>query len=248
MSNLMVIVHNNQRVLTTQQLAEGYETDPQIIRNNFNRNKERYIADTHYFLLEGAEYQSFRATHQIDLPQNISSMYLWTERGALLHAKSLSTERAWDMYQVLMDTYFRAKEIQRAQSVEDLIIMQAQSMKQLKAQVYQLETTTKAIKDTIITQPDKWREDINKMINRISITIGNDQFRKIRLESYEKLESRAHVNLERRLDNLRARMLKQGVRKSSINSACKMDVIESDPKLREIYSKIIQEYYIKYVA
>jgi len=100
MSNIIPIEHNNQRVLTTQQLADGYETDAQIIRNNFNRNRDRYTPGIHYYLLEGAEFQAFKATNQINLPLNINSMYLWTEKGALLHAKSLNTDRAWEVYQI----------------------------------------------------------------------------------------------------------------------------------------------------
>ena len=37
-------------------------------------------------------------------------LYLWTEKGALLHAKSLNTDKAWQVYDYLVDFYFRAKE------------------------------------------------------------------------------------------------------------------------------------------
>lgn len=36
-----------------------------------------------------------------------SAIYLWTERGALLHAKSLNTDKAWEVHDFLIDTYFR---------------------------------------------------------------------------------------------------------------------------------------------
>jgi len=109
MNQLIPIEHKSQRVLTTQQIAEGYNTDAQVIRNNFNRNKEHYIVGTHYFLLEGAEFQAFRATNQIELPLNVSSMYIWTEKGALLHAKSLNTDKAWEVYGMLVENYFHQK-------------------------------------------------------------------------------------------------------------------------------------------
>lgn len=41
------------------------------------------------------------------------SLYLWTEKGALLHAKSLNTDKAWEVYDYLVDFYFRAKEVQK---------------------------------------------------------------------------------------------------------------------------------------
>lgn len=42
-NSLQVVETNNQRVLTTAQIAEQYETDTRIISNNFNRNEKRYV-------------------------------------------------------------------------------------------------------------------------------------------------------------------------------------------------------------
>lgn len=127
----------------------------------------------------------------------------------------------------------------------------AQTVKVLQEQeqrVKQLESTTQTIKDTIITQPDNWREDLNRMFNRIVESIGGQRFRELRAESYKLLEERARVDLQRRLVNLRGRLFEQGANKTAIEKTNKLDVIEQDPKLREIYAKIIQEYTIKYVA
>jgi molybdopterin converting factor small subunit len=256
MSNLIPIEHHNQRVLTTQQIAQLYETDTDKIKQNFSYNRDRYIPGVHYYIAEGELLKRIKSeVENFDLAPNVNKLYLWTEKGALLHAKSLNTDRAWDVYSELVDTYFRAQELMKPASIEDLIIMQAQSMKELKAEVQQLKAdtsqakqTVEAIKDTIITQPDNWREELNKMFNKIVIVVGGEQFREMRKASYEELESRAGVNLDARLRNLRARMLDAGKSKTAINEACKLDVIAEDKKLREIYSKIVQELYIKHVA
>lgn len=42
--------------------------------------------------------------------KKVSKAYFWTEKGALLHAKSLNTDKAWQVYDYLVDFYFRAKE------------------------------------------------------------------------------------------------------------------------------------------
>lgn len=101
------IEKNNQRVLTTAQLAEAYGTNSKIISYNFNSNKTRFVPNKHYFLLEGEEMRAFREFH--DLPKNINKIYLWTEAGALFHAKSLNSEKAWEVYSLLVDHYFRQK-------------------------------------------------------------------------------------------------------------------------------------------
>lgn len=115
-------------------------------------------------------------------------------------------------------------------------------------EIKQLQSTVDTIKDTIIHQPDNWREDVNKMCNRIAKAIGDNQFREVRTESYKLLEQRAGVNLTARLDNLKIRMMKEGRTKTEIKKANKLDIVEADKKLREIYAKILQEYTIKYCA
>ena len=102
-----------QRVLMTRQLAEAYGTERQIISNNYTRNKKRYVMGKHVITLEGEELKEFKAKHQIDDNLKFAhTLYLWTEKGALLHAKSLNTDKAWEVYDYLVDFYFRAKEKQ----------------------------------------------------------------------------------------------------------------------------------------
>lgn len=100
------------RVLTTSQLAEAYGTDTKIITKNFNRNSKRYTLGKHYIYLQGNELKEF-CKRQNDVCKNSSktrSLYLWTEKGALLHAKSLNTDKAWEVYDYLVDYYFRTRE------------------------------------------------------------------------------------------------------------------------------------------
>ena len=108
--NLQVVETNNQRVLTTAQIAEQYGTDSKVISNNFNRNKTRYIEGKHYYCLTGEVKRDFLNRHQIEDGSRATNFYLWTEKGALLHAKSLNTDQAWQAYEVLVDTYFSVRE------------------------------------------------------------------------------------------------------------------------------------------
>ncbi|MDE6426324.1 MAG: ORF6N domain-containing protein [Ruminococcus sp.] len=86
------IEQEGQRVLTTAQLAEAYGTDSKTISYNFNHNKSCYIEGKHFYCLKGEELKAIREIHE--LPKNINTLYLWTEKGALLHAKSLNTDKA----------------------------------------------------------------------------------------------------------------------------------------------------------
>ena len=112
MRNLQVIEIKGQRVLTTRQLATAYETEVKVIQNNFQRNKDRYTAGKHYIYMDRDELREVKATYpQFDGELiRTSRANFWTEKGALLHAKSLNTDKAWEVYDYLVDFYFRAKE------------------------------------------------------------------------------------------------------------------------------------------
>lgn len=107
LNNLTITEFKDIRVLTTQQIAEVYETESKTISYNFNHNKERYKEGKHFILLNGNELRAFREIH--DLPTSTPKLYLWTEKGAFLHAKSLNTDKAWEVYDHLVDNYFNKK-------------------------------------------------------------------------------------------------------------------------------------------
>lgn len=102
-----------QRVLTTAQLAEAYRTTEKRITENFNRNKDRYTEGKHFYCLTGDELKEFLHSANCGLQNSskIRTLYLWTERGTLLHAKSLNTDKAWEAYDYLIEHYFRSREM-----------------------------------------------------------------------------------------------------------------------------------------
>lgn len=111
MNDIQKVEYNGVLVLTTQQIAKAYGTEAKIISNNFNRNKIRYIEGKHYISLTGEEKRRFLNHHQFeDGLKNANTIYLWTQKGAFLHAKSLNTDTAWEVYDELVDNYFKKME------------------------------------------------------------------------------------------------------------------------------------------
>lgn len=107
MNDIQIVEYNNIRVLTTQQVAEAYQTSTDTVTRNFNRNKDRYTEGKHYIALEGEDKNGFVDRGQIDRGlKNAKILYLWTQKGCLLHAKSLNTDIAWEVYDKLVDNYF----------------------------------------------------------------------------------------------------------------------------------------------
>jgi len=154
------------------------------------------------------------------------------------------------------DAVTRAKLIELAMAYDqqkpvtalEALAQTVQALQEQERRMTQIETTQQAIKDAVVSEPDNWREDINRKMNKIAEAIGVNQYKEVRSESYKLLEHRAGVLLERRLDNKKARLLKEGASQTAIKNTRKIDIIDEDKKLREIYGKIVSEYVIKYVA
>jgi len=112
MNKLPVLKHNGERILTTQQLSDIYETSVDNIKMNFNNHKDNFVEGKHYYLLKGKELKDFKdLVNDIYLvDKHTPQLYLWTERGANRHCKILDTDKAWEQFDNLEEIYFRVKE------------------------------------------------------------------------------------------------------------------------------------------
>ncbi|KPI53099.1 hypothetical protein KW94_08260 [Clostridioides difficile] len=254
MNNLQVIERKNERVLTTQQLADVYETDVRNISNNFNNNKERFIEGKHYFLLQGDDLKTFKGIHtKYENLKFTSKMYLWTERGANRHCKILDTDKAWEQFDNLEETYFKVKQ-QKPSCIEDVLIESLKEMKDLRLQVNQAnnialeaKAEVETIKDVVSLDSNSWRTDTHQLIARIAKKQGGfEHINMLRTESYELLNKRFGVDLHRRLINKRRKMAEEGVSESKREKINNLDVIQDDKKLIEGYVAIVKDMALKY--
>lgn len=112
------VVWQNQAVITTELLAAVYGTVTDNIKMNFNNNKSRFTEGRHYFLLKGADLKAFKIRVNDIYPvetieivgKKANALMLWTEKGAMHHAKMLDTNQAWDVYEMLEDCYFSVRD------------------------------------------------------------------------------------------------------------------------------------------
>lgn len=107
-------------------------------------------------------------------------------------------------------------------------------------QIKGLETTVTVIKDTFLHKDDNWRKSISRMLNQ-AVNSSNYGHQEIRRKSYQLLEERARCNLSVRLQNLKDRLEENGAKATRIKDANKLEVIESDARLKEIYTTIVKE-------
>ncbi|MDE9536553.1 ORF6N domain-containing protein [Xenorhabdus bovienii] len=112
--SMAAIMHNSIPVITTELLAQLYETNVNNIKVNHSRNAERFIEGKHYFKLTGSILKEFKhkvtQSNFVKVARNVRHLTLWTERGAARHAKMLDTDQAWNVFEKLEDFYFNQKE------------------------------------------------------------------------------------------------------------------------------------------
>jgi len=248
---LPIIEHQTQRVLTTSQLAESYGTNNKMISHNFNYNKERYKEGKHFFSLTGDEKKDFINHHEIqDGSKNAQILYLWTEKGAWLHAKSLNTDQAWVAYEMLVDDYYSIKqaELDTSQLSPELQMFDKlfKTLASQELETKKLESKIDDIKDVVALNVTNWREESRKLINKIAIARGGmGAYKEVTNDIYDEVERRGKCDLNRRLENAKQRLAYKGVAKSKINKVNKVDMIGNEQKLIEVYMAVVKDFAIK---
>lgn len=255
-TEVQIIEHEGERVLTTKQLADGYDCEPVQIRQNFLNNQARFVEGIHYYKLEGDELKIFKTSLgeskiSTDL-KYAPSIMLWTRRGASRHCKMLGTDKAWDMFDLLEDSYFNPTPPKQLSPLEILaqqanaLVEQEKQLKELQAKQEAHAQELQGMRDVIQLSSAVWRKETTSLLNKIARSRGDDNFMGVRHESYQILNERMGVCVETRLANARKRMDENGYSKTQINKLNVLDVIGQDKKLIEGYLSVVKDMAIKY--
>lgn len=260
-SDISIKEYKGQRVVTFKDVDMVHGRPDGTARRNFNNNKNRFIEGEDYFIVSSDEIRTSRLFTISD--NDFTSKALLTEQGYLMLVKSFTDDLAWEVQRQLVSGYFRTKQIvnEELSPQTQLILQLAQSIANKELQDKERDRqialanetaqraveTTENIKEAVKPVFDNWREEINKKIKRIQFSCGKD-FQLLNAEIYSELERRAGCDLSKRVRNKKQRMSENGCKKTEINNTRKIDIIEEDKKLREIFTKIVSEYEIKYCA
>ena len=146
MNELTILEHDNIRVMTTEQLAGAYECTTKQIQQNFSNNRERFTEGKHFFVLEGQDLQDFRLqveNIELQISPKARHLYLWTKRGAARHSKMLGTERAWDVFDELEESYFNPMKNMTPEEFllcsEQRMVEQARAIKAANARINKVD-------------------------------------------------------------------------------------------------------------
>jgi prophage antirepressor-like protein len=201
----------------------------------------------------------WRGVGSVPTPSGNQDMAVLSEQGLYFFLSRSDKPKAlpfqkWVSGNVLPKIRREGMYLAKPVALEDLIIMQAQSVKELKGVVEEqgkalqsAQQTLAQVKDTFAAHPDEWRKTIKDGIDKIAVT-QNKFFQFVWGEFYDLLEERGHCDLKIRLKHVRARMAAQGISKSKIADVNRLDTLEEDPVLQELALAIVKEMVAKYAA
>lgn len=256
-SEISVKEYNGQRVVTFKDIDMVHGRPDGTARKRFSDNRKHFVEEEDFYKITPSEFRT--SIGYMDSRQQ-NDITLITEQGYLMLVKSFTDDLAWIVQRQLVSGYFCVRQMVNDLSPQmkmlyGMLDQMANTERRAKeAERKALEAkemaskaveTTEHIKEAVQPIFDNWRDNINSKFNRIQ-KHSRKNFNVLRNEMYSVLENRAGCDLNTRLRNLKGRMLEKGYKKSEIDKLNRMDVIEQDKKLREIFAKIISEYEIKY--
>jgi Rha family phage regulatory protein len=245
--NQLVFIKNNQAV-----------TDSLTVADVFNKRHDHVVRDIENQLsklFEAGESEwgatNFGETrYQHRQNKQWYQKYNLTEDAFAIIAMSYVTPEAMKMKIKFLNEFKIMKEKLQTQKPKNQLEILQGTINQLVEQerrVSEVEKKLDNISNIMTMDSVEWRDKVNSVLKKIANKwSGVEPYRSVKKLSYERLEKRAGCKLELRLNNRKERALAQGMTKSYIRKINKLDVIQEDKRLIEIYIQIIKEMAIQF--
>lgn len=249
MQELQILEQNNGFYVDSREVAEMVEKR----HDHLIRDIKGYIK-----VLEGnpklGSQQFFKESTYINKQNQVQPCYLLTKKGCDMVANKMTGAKGTLFTAMYVEAFHKMDEHIKEQSQLNVpqTPMQALEMmfsvqKEQEQFNKRIETEVTGIRNIVGLETKNWRNDTNKILGAIAQHLGGgDKHKTVRTEAYKLLEEKGRCKLDQRLNNRRAKMLAKGATKSQINKVSKLDVINDEPRLIEIYISVIKSMAIKY--
>ncbi|WP_343750247.1 Rha family transcriptional regulator, partial [Clostridium cadaveris] len=210
---ISIKTHEGEMVVTSREVAENFEKRHADVIEKI----EEFIKTENSVMTKMFIESSYKAGTGKSYKE-----YLLTRDGFTLLAMGFTGSKAIEWKLKYIDAFNKMEQALKEQSkptcIEDLIIMQAQSLKDMREQVNQanyhaLEAKAEAeksreeiqaMRDVVATNSNNWREDCRKLIVRIAQGLGgNGYIGDVQREIYELMRTRLKCKLDVQLTNMR---------------------------------------------
>ena len=243
----LVIMKDRQAVTSSLQVAESFEKEHRVVLKAIDDLKEglaQKYADIFWedTYIHPQNKQPYRVVYMNRDGFTLAVLgFNNTKRVLQFKLKYIEAFNQMENHiKQQLDTSNLSPELQFMNSV-------VQSLAKQELETKRVETKVDHITEIVALNTTDWRKDCRTLINKMAKNQGGfHAYQEIQSDIYEEVDRRAGSSLKIRLTNLRNRMAGEGVSKSKRDKTNKLDVIDSDKRLKEIYLAVVKEFAIKY--
>lgn len=255
-----------EKVVLAKTIAEIHDVELRDLNKLINNNIDEFEEGIDLLDLKGDDDFAVIAKNSGLYSQNAlnasSNIYLLSEQGYMALVSLMRTEKARELRKKFRREYFAMRKVIKEEKSNldnlspqlQLLINMELEQKRLKQQLNEVNNNAlaakaeiKEIRQVVNLDTTNWRSETRTLIAKIARKQGDLKYiRDFTNESYELLDKRFGVSLERRFNNKRLRMIDNGASRTTVNKLNYLDVIEEDKKLIEGYVAIVKDMAIKY--
>ncbi|MFB1100853.1 antA/AntB antirepressor family protein [Terribacillus sp. JSM ZJ617] len=141
----------------------------------------------------------------------------------------------------------KSRQITKPQSQLEILQGTINQLVEQDKRVTQLENSVSNISNIVSITSVGWRNKVEVILKKIAQKwTGIEPYRSVRSLSYDRFEKRAGCNLNIRLNNRKERAAAQGMPKSYVNKINRLDVIQEEKRLVEIYIQVVKEMALEF--
>ena len=248
MQDLQVVEQNNEFYIDSREVAEMVGKR----HTDLLRDIDNYLS----VILQNAKLRSadfFVASSYTSNNNNMYKCYLLTKKGCDMVANKMTGSKGV-MFTAMyvdafhkMDEHIKQNQLNVPQTPMQALELMFKVQKDQEQFNKEMKREITGIRNIVGIETKNWRNDTNKILSAIAQHLGGgDMHKKIKAEAYTALEEKGRCNLKVRMQNRKGKMLANGATKTQINKLSKLDVINDDPRLIEIYISVIKSMAIKY--
>lgn len=192
--------YKGQRVITSYDVAKLHEREVNDVTKNFNNNRDKFILNEDYFLINKNDISERKISVQEFIPNNVKEIPIFTESGYLMLVKSFTDDLSWKIQRMLVKSYFivTTGQIQPKQltKIEALKMALETELENERLRI-ENEAQREIIKGL---NGDLQPYQIEDIINRV-VRVGGGNYGSKFNEIYRVFKEHYHIDLKARMKN-----------------------------------------------
>jgi len=237
---------DGQGMTTARALYEFLDLAP----SQFSRWAKKQIEKSIFFF-EHKDWEGFDTMSSGNLCKDYRITVDMAKHLAMSYQNAKGKEARDYFIQVEQNAKKFANNVQPSTQAQLLVLYAQQFANQEKMlmehdkKITEVQSKVEAVKEVLSPPEESWREMIIKNITGIAKDTGIE-YRDVWTDCYEELD-RHGFDIKKRLKNCQKRMEKMGCSKTAVSKIKKIDIIERDPKAKEIFTNIVSKMVLKHV-